>query len=419
MRSMRKGEEQIQKVTGDGIRLVERAGTPLEMILVKKDPWSKDRCSDMNCPVCRGRGTSICKRRNIVYSHSCNRCKTEGKTAVYWGQTSKSLGERSHQHDKELTTRSQKSHAYQHYIECHPEALNMDMDPSQWTWAVHSSPRTCFERVVNEAVKIKLSMATRGELNLNGREEFGQYELPEVQMNGRRDWEEIEDPTCPTGTPIDPTYKRRPQDLASGPLPKRRRLEPVVSQGLHYVSTTELETHIYAKIAATEEKPTQDQELGPILMPHANTDQTDVANHPATKVKVPRLTQGLIKMFTTSSPRIKTPTSRIGTTTHVATPVTTYNPNPIDTAFAAKFAATPPKFAAKFAAKAKIGRKTPKKKPTQLSVKDLIKRFNYRPISAATDPDPCRQGDRPPFGALEKCSRSYRERGESVSPKKS
>ena len=105
--------------------------------------------------MCRGNGSSKCKKRCIVYKHTCNICKARGTDAVYWGQTSKTLFERSKEHDKEFRDRSAKSHAYQHYTECHPEeAQHPVMDPYTWTWDVHSSHRTCFECVVMEAVQI-------------------------------------------------------------------------------------------------------------------------------------------------------------------------------------------------------------------------------------------------------------------------
>ena len=100
--------------------------------------------------------------------------------------------------------KSLKSHAFTHMKDYHPEeALKEVMNPSLWTWKVYSSPNTVFERVVKEAVMIKLSMANPNELNLNGREEFGFYELPEVSINGKRNFTETSEFISETNISVD------------------------------------------------------------------------------------------------------------------------------------------------------------------------------------------------------------------------
>ena len=195
MRLMRKKEEAIKKITKDDIRIVERAGTALEAILIRKDQWASERCKALDCRVCGEDGLSICKKRGIIYKHICLLCKAEGRKAIYWGQTSKSLGERAAQHNAQLTSKSMKSHSFLHLQEYHEEeAAKKTMDPSLWKWEIFTAPRTSFEWISMEAVQIKLSMRRRDEINLNGREEFGQYELPEIKMNGRgSDEEEMEE----------------------------------------------------------------------------------------------------------------------------------------------------------------------------------------------------------------------------------
>ena len=130
LREMRKKEEKINKVTEDNIRLVERAGTPLERILVNKNPWAKDRCDGINCGICGESGRSVCLKTGVVYKHTCLLCKADGKVAIYIGQTSKSLAERAKEHEKALGNKSPKSHAWNHISECHPEeAEKMIMTP--------------------------------------------------------------------------------------------------------------------------------------------------------------------------------------------------------------------------------------------------------------------------------------------------
>ena len=61
IKQMRMKEESVQRLNKHGVRLVERAGSPLETILIKKDPWCKDRCKNYDCIVCRGETSSLCK----------------------------------------------------------------------------------------------------------------------------------------------------------------------------------------------------------------------------------------------------------------------------------------------------------------------------------------------------------------------
>ena len=86
---LRAKEKEISKVTGDSIKIVERGGTPLDRILVKKDPWSHTRCSSVDCTVCSEENASICKVRNLVYTNTCEICKRKGILSVYWGQSSR------------------------------------------------------------------------------------------------------------------------------------------------------------------------------------------------------------------------------------------------------------------------------------------------------------------------------------------
>ena len=60
-------------------RYVERAGTTLAELLIKKDPWRemKGGCDRRDCMICAsqgGKGTS-CRKENVVYTIECKICE--------------------------------------------------------------------------------------------------------------------------------------------------------------------------------------------------------------------------------------------------------------------------------------------------------------------------------------------------------
>ena len=148
---MRTKEETVQKLNKHGVRLVERAGSPLETILIKKDPWCKDRCKEPDCIVCRGETGSLCKQTSIVYKHTCKLCKSVGLSATYWGHTSRSMKERAKEHEAELRDRSIKSHALKHLQDHHPDLLLEEGEEdlnTKFKWELHAPCRSSFERVI-------------------------------------------------------------------------------------------------------------------------------------------------------------------------------------------------------------------------------------------------------------------------------
>ena len=74
----------------------------MEKILMRKDPWSEERCQEAGFGVCRGEGKSLCKMKGLVYKHVCLLYKEVELKSVYYGQTSRSLGERAQEHDIDL-----------------------------------------------------------------------------------------------------------------------------------------------------------------------------------------------------------------------------------------------------------------------------------------------------------------------------
>ena len=92
IKALRAEEEKLDSMTGYRLKLVERAGSKLEDVLHKSDPWCGADCGRAGCLLCRtktrsGVGkSSECSKRNIVYQTWCVTCleKDEAELASTW-----------------------------------------------------------------------------------------------------------------------------------------------------------------------------------------------------------------------------------------------------------------------------------------------------------------------------------------------
>ena len=116
LRQIRKREGDLQKVLGNKVKCVEKAGRKLESILVQKDPWEGEMCRGRvgggSCLVCREEGKKAqCLARNIIYRHTCLLCKNDGKSTNYWGMTCRSFVERVQEHERDFKNGVEGTHA--------------------------------------------------------------------------------------------------------------------------------------------------------------------------------------------------------------------------------------------------------------------------------------------------------------------
>ena len=69
---LREKENKLTEVTGNKVKIVERAGAKLEHVLTGKDPWKGADCGRKNCLLCNTKiitgkeTTKDCTKRNIV-----------------------------------------------------------------------------------------------------------------------------------------------------------------------------------------------------------------------------------------------------------------------------------------------------------------------------------------------------------------
>ena len=80
-KKMREAENTMQEMTGYRLKIVERAGTKLEDVLTKADPWQGQKCGREKYLLCLTKQrtwkypTQDCTRRNIVYESWCITCQ--------------------------------------------------------------------------------------------------------------------------------------------------------------------------------------------------------------------------------------------------------------------------------------------------------------------------------------------------------
>ena len=192
-------------------RYIERAGTTLADLLVKKNPWLelKGGCERLDCLICAssgGKGTS-CRRENICYAIECKLCEVAGeessgegtleknllnekKIVRYLGESSRSGYERIKEHVANFEARkegkeedgdfSSSSVLWLHSKEEH----SGEMVAGDWRVKIISSHCTALGRQVTEAVKIRDSDPTV--LLLNSKMEFGANILTNVVAGNTR-----------------------------------------------------------------------------------------------------------------------------------------------------------------------------------------------------------------------------------------
>ena len=184
-RRLKAAEEELSVLLKDKVKIVEQTGKTLKSVLVKADPSSAASCGRDKCVICldeKQRGT--CKVRSVTYQTSCQTCTGQGREAVYIGESSRSVYERSLEHLEDYKKQREESHMYTHAIEAH----SMDEKPL-FNIKVLKNHRSALYRQVHEAVLI----AKHHPITLNSKIEYNRCLLPRLTvMMGRKNVEDTE-----------------------------------------------------------------------------------------------------------------------------------------------------------------------------------------------------------------------------------
>ena len=203
---LRAEEDRLAGLTGFRVKIVESGGSQLRQVLPNTNPWAGMKCGRSKCWTCaQNDETAInCFKRNVLYESQCMWCnppETTGEEAgkekrkskdknkkkleekaVYVGETSRSLFERTSEHFKDAMKRKPDSHIRKHWDEAHP---GKEMPP--FTFKIVQSFQDCLTRQVSEAVRIGL----RGEV-LNSKSEFSRCSIARLVVE-KPEWEKKEE----------------------------------------------------------------------------------------------------------------------------------------------------------------------------------------------------------------------------------
>ena len=195
-------EEKLKELTGEKVKIVEKAGMKLENILTKNNPWKGSDCGRPNCLLCMTKTLTEkdrkkdCTKRNILYEIRCLTCEDRIKQQIvesedddeekmkkirmmkvpkYIGESGRSAYERGLEHLNNLARLSSTSHMLRHMVEAHP---NEQFEDVKWGMFILKYLRTAFERQIEEAVHIQQNIED-GVL-LNSKAEYNQSSLPRL-----------------------------------------------------------------------------------------------------------------------------------------------------------------------------------------------------------------------------------------------
>ena len=218
-KSMREAEEKLGELTGYKIKVVESAGTRLEDILHKSDPWQGIDCGRTGCLLCTtksstGKNTNQdCCKRSAVYEIWCRKCLDDEKEMIekeeidkeekkrkidrirvfkYIGETSRSVFERAWEHQLGLNSLNHKSFMLKHMLDKHEKELILEKrHVDMFGIKVLKYTKTSFERQILESVLIQENSHHH---ILNSKTEYNRCAVPRLTSklgeNLFRKWEE-------------------------------------------------------------------------------------------------------------------------------------------------------------------------------------------------------------------------------------
>ena len=201
---LRKLFQRLEPTVGLYVKVVERTGKKLQS-LFPLNLWDGAICGrEQDCITCYQGAETIpnCTKQSIVYENVCARCipgarsrepvdtkdLDPDKPALYVGETSRSIAERSREHWSSYKGGHEDSHINKHQLMEHNAA------PPDFVMRVVGSYRSALSRQVMEAVQIR-RRGGAGQI-LNSKAEYNRSHIPrlrvEDQEESKRREEEVE-----------------------------------------------------------------------------------------------------------------------------------------------------------------------------------------------------------------------------------
>ena len=171
---LREAEEELSKICGNKVKIIERAGSSVKSILVKPNPWQDQSCGRGKCIACmQDKGKGQCKTRSITYQTWCQECQLKGVDSVYIGESARSYFERGLEHQQDYSAKKEESHMHEHAVEMHAHEA-----PPTFGMKVLQKHRTPLYRQLHEAVLIARSRSVL----LNAKSEYNRCLLPTLSV---------------------------------------------------------------------------------------------------------------------------------------------------------------------------------------------------------------------------------------------
>ena len=172
---------------GFGVKVVERNGNPLRSLFPLNNLWDGAPCGRKDCTPCNQEAEELpkCNKTSLVYENICKRCNTGAgakeelkkvvEGSLYVGESSRTLYERSREHDKDWRDKKERSHIAKHQGAVH----GLEEEP-QFIIRPVRFYKTALSRQIGEAGRIR----RRGGAGaiLNSKSEFSRCKIPRLVL---------------------------------------------------------------------------------------------------------------------------------------------------------------------------------------------------------------------------------------------
>ena len=194
--------QRLEPTIGIKIKVVERSGRTLQSVFPLTTIWDGAPCGRRKeeCITCT-QGAEIipnCTQKSVLYENICNICipSATGKEqigleeqrtdcpAIYIGETSRSIAERSREHWAGYIGGKEDNHMRRH------QQMEHEGGPPNFTMRVIESHRTALSRQVGEAVRIR-RRGGQGSI-LNSKTEYNRCHIPRLQVEEEEEAKERE-----------------------------------------------------------------------------------------------------------------------------------------------------------------------------------------------------------------------------------
>ena len=184
---LRKREEELNRHSGERIKIVERGGMKIKDILGSKNPIQTSKCTQKVCPLCT-KSKHVepdeekrypCNTNNVGYRWRCLKCQELDTIKVYEGESGRSARIRGGEHLRDLEKKREKSALYKHVKNFH------NNEKVKFRMEITKKFKDALTRQANEAVRI---FSQPGHQLLNSKSEFNHPPLARVVVEKKNKW---------------------------------------------------------------------------------------------------------------------------------------------------------------------------------------------------------------------------------------